>query len=177
MLQEVRLDIVEMHVDHRLDLLLRGLAEQRHASEHELDQQRRHQRAFRIVQEVPVAQHSVAMRRRTKPPVGLFDQILDDRPGFRDGAAKAPIGLVIDDHRRLAERMHRTKLRRSEHRRLVPFVALDPVGQAKLFEQPQYALRTRILQMVDGDHRPVILADIAQSCTVGKGMTSVKSGG
>jgi hypothetical protein len=135
MAREMRFDIVEMDIDHRLDALLRRLAEQGHARQHQLHQQWRHQRPFRIMQEVPIMEKGVAMGRRAKLSVRLFDQILGDRGGFGDHQP------VILDHRRLPQRVDPPELRRREHRCLVPLIPLDRVGQTELLEQPQDSLR------------------------------------
>ena len=60
--------------------------------------------------------------------------------------------LAVGDHRRLAERMHRLQFRRREHGRGVALVALHLIGHAELLQQPQDALRARIVEMMDGDH-------------------------
>ena len=49
-------------------------------------EQGRHHRAFGIMEEMAVAQHDVAIGRRAEPPVGLLDQIFDDRAGLGDRA-------------------------------------------------------------------------------------------
>src|SRR5260221_11860886 len=73
-------------------------------------------------------------------------EILDDRA--RLGERESAVG----DYRRLAERMHRPQLGRREHRLRIALVGLDLVLQAELFEQPEHALRARVVQVVDEDH-------------------------
>jgi hypothetical protein len=55
-------------------------------------EQRRHHRAFGIMEEVAVAQHGVAIGRRAEPPaVRLVDQIFDDRAGLGDDRPSSSI--------------------------------------------------------------------------------------
>ena len=77
--------------------------------------------------------------------IGLGDEILDDCASRGDHLP------VVLDHRRLAERVDRLQFRRREHRRLVPFVAPDVIGQLKFLEQPENALRPRIFEMMHRD--------------------------
>ena len=48
-----------------------------------------------------------------------------------------------------------SELGRREHRLRVALVALDLVLDAELLEQPEHALRARIVEVVDGEHRPL----------------------
>src|SRR6185436_11839629 len=73
-------------------------------------------------------------------------QIFNNRSGLGDGQ------LAVADHRGFAERMHRAQLGRREHGLRVALVALHLVGQAEFFEQPEDALRARIVEVMDGDH-------------------------
>ena len=153
-LRQLALDIVEMHVDHRLDTLLRALPEQGHAAEHQHHQQRRHHRPLGIMKPEPIAQRRVAVRRRAQAAIGLFDQIFDDSAGFGDDARFAVGSIVgVDDHRRLAERMDGAQLGRGQHRRLVPRITLDLIAKPELLEHPQDALRARVFEVMDDDHR------------------------
>ena len=88
-------------------------------------EQGRHHRAFGIMEEVAVAQHRVAVRRRAEPAFGLLDEIFDDRAGFGDDARPAAFGGLVLDHRRLAERMDAAQRRRRQHGLPVAFVADD----------------------------------------------------
>ena len=65
--------------------------------------------------------------------------------GFGDGVA------VVGDDGRFAERMDRAQLLRRAHVGLA-LIAHDLVGHAEFFEQPQHALRARIVEMMDGQH-------------------------
>ena len=73
-------------------------------------------------------------------------QVLDDRARLGERE------ITFGEHRRLAERMHFAQRRRREHRLRIALVALDLVGQVELLEQPQHALRARIVEVMDDDH-------------------------
>ena len=73
-------------------------------------------------------------------------EVLDDRAGLGERL------VAVAHDGRLAERMHRAQLGRREHGLLVALVGLDLVLEAELLEQPQDALRARVVQMVDDDH-------------------------
>src|SRR3546814_4577251 len=63
---------------------------------------------------------------RSEAAIALFDEIFEDRPRLRDDAV---VGIGIDDHRRLAERVNAGERRRSEHRLRIAFVAADLIRQ------------------------------------------------
>ena len=65
-LRQLVLDIVQMHIDHRLELPDRRLPEQGHAAQHQHGEQRRHQRALGIMQEVAIAQRIGAVARHAR---------------------------------------------------------------------------------------------------------------
>ena len=132
-----------MDVDHRLDALLRALAEQGNAAKHELEQQRRHQRALGVMEETRVAERILGIAGLAERTLTERDQVFDDRPGFDQRMA------VMLNHRRLAERVHLPELRRGEHGGLVPLIALDFVRQPELLEQPEDALRAAVLEVMD----------------------------
>src|SRR5437879_5784249 len=67
-------------------------------------------------------------------------------------AAAASTGKLIWTSAALAERMHLAQRRRREHGLRVALIALDVVGEAELLEQPQHALRARVVEVVDDDH-------------------------
>src|SRR3546814_2822966 len=92
----------------------------------------------------------------------LFDEIFEDRPRLRDDAV---VGIGIDDHRRLAERVNAGERRRSEHRLRIAFVAADLIRQIEFLEQPQHPLRARIFEMVDDDRHWPRTALIANRIT------------
>ncbi len=77
----------------------------------------------------------------------LAENVFDDGAGFGDRLA------LIGDDRRLAQRVDGEQLGRGGHGLGVPLVALDLVRQAELLQQPQDALRTGIVEMMDGQHR------------------------
>src|SRR5690349_9682469 len=58
--------------------------------------------------------------------------------------------------------MDRAQLRRRAHIALA-LIANNLVGDAELFQEPQDALRTGIVQMMDGEHRLVPCGDFASS--------------
>ena len=66
----------------------------------------------------------------------------------------ASVSVAVGDHRRLAQRMHGAQLRRRQHGLRVALVALDLVGQAQLFQQPEDALRARVVEVMESDHSP-----------------------
>ena len=144
-LLEFRLHEVEMPLDLRVDerrehtlrdALGDGFGEKRHrtirnAVEHELQQQRRHRRTFRVVQPVGVAQSFRRSRRGRELSLAVaFDQILDDGAGFGERQR------VVGDDRRLAERVYREQRCRRQHCLGIALVALDLVLEAELFQQP-----------------------------------------
>jgi len=94
-----------------------------------------------------MAQVRVGARLRMELPVDVeaIEQVLDDGARLDDGRA------VDDEDRRLAERVHALHLRRREQRLLVPLVAHDLVVERELLEQPEEALRPRVVQVVNGD--------------------------
>ena len=161
-LRQFALDVTEVQFQLRIDeTVLHGLRdpardrldEERHAraadaQRHQLEQQRRHGRAFGVVHPVVVAK---AFRRvpcggaKLPLPITLV-QILDDRAGFRERLA------VVRDDRRLAQRMHGAQLGRREHGVGIALIALDFVLDAQFFEHPEHALRTGIVEMVNDEH-------------------------
>ena len=73
-------------------------------------------------------------------------QVLDDRARLRERE------VALGKHRRLAERVHFAQRCGREHRLRIALVALDLVGQPELLEQPQHALRARVVEVMDDDH-------------------------
>ena len=59
---------------------------------------------------------------------------------------------VVGDHRRLAERMDRAQFRRREHGLRIARVSAHLVGETELFEEPERAMRARMVQVMDDDH-------------------------
>src|SRR4030088_2731559 len=57
----------------------------------------------------------------------------------------------VGDDRRLSERVDRAQFGRRAHVRL-PLVADDLVRSPKFFQQPQHALGSRIVEMMDDEH-------------------------
>ncbi len=98
-------------------------------------EQRRHQRAFGIMDELAVKEDRVAIGGRAEPAFGFLDQILNDRARFGDHPT------VILDHRRLAERVDPLQRRRGEHGLGIALVANDLVRKPEFLEQPKYPLR------------------------------------
>jgi hypothetical protein len=100
------------------------------------------------VQEVSVAQLVGRAGGGNETSVAIaLEQVLDDgaRFGHRGGA--------VGDHGRLAERVDGAQFRRRQHRLRVALVFFDLVLQSQFFEQPENALRARIVEVVDNDHR------------------------
>src|SRR5690242_11441467 len=76
----------------------------------------------------------------------MTNQVVDDRARLRNDTT------VVCDDRRFAERMNRLELWRGEARLRIAFVQPQLVRQRKLLQQPQYPLRTRVVEMVNDDH-------------------------
>ena len=132
--------------------LREGPHEERHrrgldAVEHELEKQRGHQRALGVVHPVAVPEplRRAGRGHQTSLAVAL-DEVLEDRAGLGER------DVAVRDHRRLSERVDLPERRRREHRLRVALVVLDLVGNAELFEQPEHALRARVVQVMDGEH-------------------------
>ena len=99
------------------------------------------------MQPVVVRQAFVRTLLRAQPAiVVLVHQVFDNRTGFGDG----PVAVGYD--RRLAQRMHVQEFGRRKSGLLVAAVALDLVVASEFFEEPENALRTGVLEVVDGDH-------------------------
>src|SRR5258706_14298652 len=60
--------------------------------------------------------------------------------------------VALGEHRRLAERMHFAQRRGREHGLRIALVALDLIRKLELLEQPQHALRARVVEVMDHDH-------------------------
>src|SRR5260221_4607195 len=73
-------------------------------------------------------------------------QVLDDRARLRQRE------VALGEHRRLAERMHFAQRRGREHGLRIALVALDLIRKLELLEQPQHALRARVVEVMDYDH-------------------------
>ena len=81
------------------------------------------------------------------PPVAVAaDDIVDDGAGFADHAS------VVRDDRRLAERVDRFQLRRSEPGCWVPLIMPDVIRNREFLEQPKDALGAGIVEVVDDDN-------------------------
>ena len=74
------------------------------------------------------------------------EEIVHDRTGLDD-----PLPAILD-HRGLAERIDREELWRREPRLGVALVAPDLVGKLELLQQPEDALRARVVQVVKDNH-------------------------
>src|ERR1700693_1247496 len=86
--------------------------------------------------------------------IEAIEQVLDNRAGLGDGLR------TVGDHWRLAQWMDRAQLRRCQHAGGVALVALYFVVNTQLLEQPEYALRTRVIEMMNCEHgRPPTEAD------------------
>ena len=134
------------------DALGHGLDEERHRRfldpvEDELEQQRRHGGAFRVVQPVPAAQGFIGAG--GWPQASLSVGFLEV---FQDGARLGHHAGAVGDHRRLAQWVDGQQFGRGQHGLGVALVAPDLVGNAQLLQQPQHALGAGVVQVVDGDH-------------------------
>src|SRR5260370_12902586 len=95
---------------------------------------------------ISVAQALRRFGQRDQPPVAIgLGDVFGDRARLGDGIA------VVGDDGRFSERMDRAQLFGRAHVRLT-LMADDLVRHAKLFQQPQHALRTGIVEMMDGEH-------------------------
>jgi len=147
--------LLELRIDQRGQRLIGYLAHQRaqqcrrelwHQREQQLQEQRRHRRAFGVMQPIGIAQPLRRPGRRDQAALAVgIDDVFGDRAGLRDGVA------VIGDNWRFSERMDRAQLCRRVHIWLT-LIADDRVGQVQLFQQPQHALRARVIEMMDGEH-------------------------
>jgi hypothetical protein len=130
-----------------------GLAQPRHV---QVQHQRQHRRAFRVVQPLLVDVVVGRGRIRLQPAAAVpAHDVVDDGARLDDRA------IAVDDDRRFAQRMHRGQRRGRQPGLGVALVGLDLVGQAELLEEPQHALRARIVQVVDDDHRHGLLGRTA----------------
>ena len=144
-LVELLLQIIEMQFYLAVDVSARRPAEQAKPADDELQQQGRHQGAFGVMQPIAIAPIGfIALCRRQSLAISS-DKVVDDRPGF--GEAQR---TILDD-RRLSQGVDAPQARRREHRLRVPLVTNDFVVEPDLFEEPQDALRARIVQMMDLD--------------------------
>jgi hypothetical protein len=74
------------------------------------------------------------------------DDVVDDRPGLADHL------VAVDDHRGLTQRMDGGQLRRRQMGLGITDIGLELIGQAQLLQQPEDALRPRLVEVVDDDH-------------------------
>ncbi|MNT49263.1 hypothetical protein D3C72_1861030 [compost metagenome] len=99
------------------------------------------------MQPVGPAQLLRRARRRDQAAIAVaLDQVLDDGARFGDGVG------AVRNHGRLAQRVDGLQRGGRQHGFRVALVALDLVVEAQFLEQPEHALRARIVQMVDDDH-------------------------
>ena len=99
------------------------------------------------MQPIGVTQPLRRARPRYQPTSAVaLNKILNDRARFGDGEP------VLGNHRRFAERMHRPQRRWRKHGLRVPLVAPNLVTDAEFFQQPQHALGTRVIEVVNRDH-------------------------
>ncbi len=87
-----------------------------------------------------------AGRRGQAPAPVVPDDVIDDRPGFGDGAA------VVGYDRGFAERVDLLELRRRQVRDGIAPVMCNCIVDTELFEQPQDALRARLVEVMEGNH-------------------------
>ena len=116
--------------------------------EDQLEQERRHRRALGVVH--PIAVSSAlrgAGRGREAPLAVALDQVLQDGAGFCQRQ------FAVGDHRRLPQGVDLSQRLGRQHRLRVALVALDVVRQSELLQQPQDALRARVVEVMDDDHR------------------------
>jgi len=125
----------------------RGHGRRLDTMEHQREEKRRHRRPFGVVQPERVAKALRRPRRGDEATLAVPPhQVLEDGPGLGEHE------VAIGDHRGLAERVHRAKLRRREHRSCVALVALHFVLEAELLEEPEDALRAGVIEMMEDDH-------------------------
>src|ERR1700730_17906313 len=152
--------LLELRIDQRAQRLIGDFPHQRtqqrrgalrHQGEPKFQEQRRHRRALRIMQPVGVTQPLRGVGRRDQSAVAIgTEEIFDDRARLRDGVA------VVGDDRRFAERMDRAQLLWRAHVGLT-LIAHDLVRYAQFFQEPQHALRARIVEMMNRQHwRPPV---------------------
>jgi len=79
-------------------------------------------------------------------------KILDDRTTFRH------LQTIIFDQRRLAQGVDLLEFRRGEVGFGIALIRHDVVISVKFLQQPQDALRTAVVEMVDGDCHAALLS-------------------
>src|SRR3984957_4098123 len=112
----------------------------------ELQKQGRHSRTFRVMHPVTATPVSFAALRRGQALAVSTDKIVDD------GARLCEAQRVVLYSRRLSQRMDAPQACRGALGLRVPLVADDFVVEPDLFEEPQDALRARVVEMMDLDH-------------------------
>ncbi len=76
----------------------------------------------------------------------VADEVIDDGARFRHNPA------VVNYHWRLAERVHGLQLRRREASLRITLVFANLVRELQFLQQPENALGTGLVQVVDDDH-------------------------
>lgn len=141
---ELGLEKVEMRRELLLDARLQrrgGVAQPRGV---ELEEDWRHRAALGKVEQFAMADMGVGARRRDEVGAAMaLTQMLDDRPRFHDDAA------IIFEQRRFAERVNGTQFGRREVGDGIALIMADRIRRAELLEQPEDALRTTVVDVVD----------------------------
>ena len=123
----------------------KGHRRRAHLVEDQRHHQRRHRRALGEMQPVGEAQAiGTAAGRAQCGVAGCVEQVFDDGAGFGHHR------LAVADRRRLAQRVDGGEFGRRQRSLFVARIALDFAGHRQLFEQPEHALRARVLEVVDG---------------------------
>src|ERR1700733_1126034 len=112
----------------------------------ELQKQRRHGRTFRVMHPVTATPVRVAALGRGQALAVSTDKIVDDCARFREAQS------VVLYNWRLSQRMDAPQARRGALGLRVPLVGDDFVVEPDLFEEPQDALRARVVEMMNLDH-------------------------
>ena len=91
-------------------------------------------------------------RRGLQPPRPMAaDDVIDDGAGLMDRE------FAVGDHRRLAQGVNLTKGVRRQPGLSVTLIGLDPVIDAQFLQEPEDALRARVVEVVDDDHDGLLM--------------------
>ena len=113
----------------------------------EIEHQRQHRRAFRVMHPLVIGFVIGASRRRHHRALAVTaDDVVDDGAGLRDRR------IAVGDDGRFAERMDLCELRRRQPGLGVALVALHLIGRTQLLQQPQNALRAGVVEVMKRQH-------------------------
>src|SRR5882724_4364504 len=139
--------IAQMIGEFAVDARMQGSTRLLQPRNIKIQHQGQHRRAFGIMQPLLVGFILCAIRRRHHRAFAMTaNEIIDDRAGLGD------FDIAVDDDGRLAERMDFRKLRRRQPRLRIALIAHHLVRRPKLLQQPEDALRARVVEMMERKH-------------------------